>query len=173
MNSEFTYEQLMELYKIFINRENEVRKSWRQMLQFYITTCLTIFASIMLISNISDNITIQKIALMGGGICMLGISILSFFHFKLDYTYQMELLSAQCKIEDLIGLTDENKVKLPNRWKGEAILPPSYYANKNKLGSTSEFVKSMAQTKRINFYPLIYAFLSLISIGTILIGIFL
>ena len=163
----------MELYRIFIERENEIRKSWRQMLQFYITTCLTIFASIMLISNISSTLLIQKIALIGGGACMLGISILAFFHFKLDYTYQMELLSVQCKIEDLIGLTDETKIHLPQRWKDEAILPPFYYANKDKEGSTTLFLKSMISIKRMNCYPLIYAFLSILSVGTILIGVFM
>lgn len=173
MKNEFTEEQLMKLYEIFIERENEVRRSWRQMLQFYITTCLTIFASIMLISNISSDVVIQKIAIIGGGACMLGISILAFFHFKLDYTYQMELLSVQCKLEDLIGLTDNTKVFLPPRWKNEALLPPFYYANKETEGSTIQFLKAMLSAKSMNFYPLIYIFLSLLSIGTVLIGVFM
>lgn len=171
MSERFTKKQLMELYKLYIDRENEIRRSWRQFMQFYITTCLSIFAGMMLISNLSENIIIIKIAIIGGGIFMFGISIVAYFHFKLDYLYQMELLSIECKIEDILGLTDENNFNLPLRWNKEALLPKYFYSEKNEISSSEAFIKKMISWKKINFYPFIYVFLALFSIGVIIIGV--
>lgn len=163
--------ELLELYKLEISRENEIRARWRKSMEVYITLMLTVFSSSIIFANFLSDKTLSMFCLIGGGSIVVMLAIIAYFHFRLDYRYQMEILSIQAKIEDLLGLTDTNKYRLPLRWKNEALLPPWYYNSKNTESSTKEFVKEMCSLRRTNFYPLVYLIMSLIGIGLIVFGI--
>lgn len=168
---EFSKEELWKLYEIEIKRENEIRTRWRNSFNVYITMLLSFISAIILIANFASNY--DNICFIGGGILVVFLSIIAFLHFKLDYKYQMELLSIQAKIEDLLGLTDPNKVKLPLRWENEALLPKWYYANKNEKSSTENFINTLCSIKRINGYSFVYLVFVLVGISLIVLGIVL
>lgn len=164
---EFTREELFELYKIYIDRENVIRKMWRTSFTTYSTIILTILGSIILLFGLFDKTLLNKMVLGLGGIIIIGFSLIAYFHCKLDYKYQMELLSVQMKIEDLLGLTDESFVKLPERWGSEALLPPWYYSNKNERSNSYKFIKSMFTLEKTNGYLWIYFLFGIV--GTFLV----
>ena len=165
---EFSREELWKLYEIEIKRENEIRARWRSSLNVYLTMLLSFISAIILIANFASKYA--NICFVGGGILVICISILALLHFRLDYKYQMEILSIQAKIEDLLGLTDSTKVDLPLRWENEALLPDWYYSNKNSKSSTTIFVKSLCSIKRINGYTFFYIVFVLFGVGLIVLG---
>lgn len=167
----FTRDELFNLYKLEIDRENEIRSKWRKSMEVYLTMLLTVFSGSLLLANFLVEKKLGMFCFIGGGIIIIMLVIIAFLHFKLDYKYQMEILSIQAKIEDMLGLTSPEKCILPPRWKNEALLPTWYYADKNKESSTEQFVKRMCSFKTINFYPIVYLIFSLLGIGLITFGI--
>ncbi|MCH5301060.1 MAG: hypothetical protein J1E56_07055 [Ruminococcus sp.] len=167
---QFTREELFELYKLEISRENEIRTRWRKSMEVYLTMLLTVFGGSLTLANVFKAKFLTASSLIGGGIIIVLLAITAYFHFKLDYKYQMEILSIQAKIEDLLGLTSPNRCNLPARWGNEALLPTRYYEDKDKPSTSEEFVSKMCALKRINFYPLIYLIFFLIGIGLIILG---
>lgn len=168
MNSEekFSKEDLFALYKLEIDRENEIRTKWRSSFNVYLTMLLSIISAIFIFVNFlseSHQELEKSCFLVGGGIVFL-LALIAYFHFRLDYRYQMEILSVQAKIEDMLGLTSPEKCTLPERWGNEALLPPWYYDNKEKPSSSKEFVKRMCSMKSINFYPLVYFVFALVGV---------
>ncbi|MBD5118490.1 MAG: hypothetical protein HDT37_05200 [Clostridiales bacterium] len=169
MNSEekFSKEELFALYKLEIDRENEIRTKWRSSFNVYLTMLLSIISAVFVFANFlseSHTGTEKYCFMIGGGIVTI-LAIIAFFHFKLDYRYQMEILSVQAKIEDMLGLTCPEKCTLPQRWGAEALLPPWYYDNEAIHSSSSkEFIDYMCSMKSMNFYPLIYAVFAFIGV---------
>jgi len=167
----FTREELFNLYKIEIDRENEIRAKWRKSMEVYLTMLLTVFSGSLLLANFLNEKKLGMICFIGGGIIIIMLAMIAYFHFKLDYKYQMEILSIQAKIEDMLGLTSPEKCILPPRWKNEALLPSWYYEDKNKESSTEEFISKMCSSKAINFYPIVYFIFSLLGVMLIVFGI--
>lgn len=167
----FTREELYDLYKLEINRENEIRSKWRKSMEVYLTMLLTLFTGCILLANFLKEKMLVMCCFVGGGIIMVLLAVLAYVHFRLDYKYQMEILSIQAKIEDMLGLTSPEKCVLPPRWGKEALLPPWYYSNKDEESSTQQFVARMCSLKKINFYPIVYLIFSFLGIGLIVFGI--
>lgn len=166
----FTREELMELYKLEINRENEIRSKWRKSMEVYLTLLLTVFSGSLVLANFLKEKLLIMFCFMGGGLIVVMLAIFAYLHFRLDYKHQMEILSIQAKIEDMLELTNPDKCILPPRWGKEALLPPWYYSNKNENSNTKEFVSKMCSFKSINFYPIVYFIFSLLGIGLITLG---
>ncbi len=169
----FTPEELFNLYKLEIDRENEIRSKWRKSMEVYLTMLLTVFSGCLVFANFLKEVTLIMLCFIGGGTIIIMLALIAYFHFKLDYKYQMEILSIQAKIEDMLGLTSPEKCVLPPRWGNEALLPPWYYADKEENSSSEKFVLKMCSFKSINFYPIVYAIFSLLGIGLIIFGIML
>lgn len=167
----FTREELFNLYKLEIDRENEIRSKWRKSMEVYLTMLLTVFSGCLVLANFLKEKLLVMFCFIGGGIIIIMLAIIAYFHFRLDYKYQIEILSIQAKIEDMLGLTSPEKCVLPPRWGKEALLPPWYYADKDKESSTKKFVSRMCSFKSINFYPIVYLIFSFLGIGLVVFGI--
>lgn len=159
---------LLFLYDLEIKRENEIRDKWRKTMNFYLTTILTLLSAVILLVEFYKDSKMFKIILIFVGILIIALSIIALLHFKLDYKYQMEILSIQMKLEDILGLNDVNNPLLKNRWEGEALLPASY--SKNNFKSSEDFVKAMCGMKKINFYEVLYYIFAFMGIGIIILG---
>lgn len=166
----FSNEELFILYEIEIKRENELRDKWRNSLKFYITTILTIFTGAVVYINFIDSAMYSRVFIMCIGLFIIIISLIAMLHFKLDYKYQMEILTIQIKIEDMLGLSNPEKCCNKHRWKGEALLPKSYYENKKDTESSDIFVRKMSSIRKINYYSMLYYVFVLLGIVIVLIG---
>lgn len=151
------------MYEIEIKRENELRDKWRNSLKFYITTILTILTGAVVYINFIDSAMYSRVFI-------IIISLIAMLHFKLDYKYQMEILTIQIKIEDMLGLSNPEKCCNKHRWKGEALLPKSYYKNKKDTESSDVFVRKMSSIRKINYYSMLYYVFVLLGIVIVLIG---
>lgn len=169
-HEKFSKEDLLGLYKLEIERENEIRARWRTSSNVYLTMILSIISGIFVLANFLSQTNIGALCFIVGGVIVIALSIIAFLHFKLDYRYQMEILSIQAKIEDMLGLTSPEKCSLPPRWGDEGMLPPWYYSDKNIPSSSEEFIKKMCSMKKTNFYPVIYIVFSAIGILLIILG---
>jgi len=152
----FSKEELYNLYKLEIERENEIRARWRNSFNVYLTMLLSIISGMLLLANFLSDFDMVSPCFTIGGCVVIALSIIAWFHFRLDYRYQMEILSIQAKIEDMLGLTSPERCDLPQRWGNEALLPPWYYSEKNIPSSSEKFVKRMCSIRNINFYPAVY-----------------
>lgn len=166
----FSKEELYNLYKLEIERENEIRARWRTSFNVYLTMLLSIISGILLLSNFLSEFHMIRPCFIVGGIAVIVLSIIAWLHFRLDYRYQMEILSIQAKIEDMLGLTSPERCNLPERWGNEALLPPWYYMGKNAQSSSEEFVKHMCSIRNTNFYPAIYMVFALLGVILFILG---
>lgn len=172
MNLElFTQEELVELYKLEISRENEIRTKWRKSMEVYLTMLLSVFGGSLTLANFFKLKYLAVISLIGGGIIIIMLATIAYFHFRLDYRYQMEFLSIQAKIEDMLGLTSPQRCILPARWGNEALLPAKYYSDKDTPSTSEKFISKMCSLKEMNFYPLVYFIFLLLGVGLIILGI--
>ena len=166
----FSDEELFLLYEIEIKRENEIRDKWRNSLKFYVTTILTILTGTVVYVNFIKSTMYSRFFIMCIGFLIIIIGLIAMLHFKLDYKYQMEILSIQIKIEDMLGLSDPEKCRNKHRWSGEALLPKSYYDNFKKTNSSDDFVKKMSRMREIYCYNLFYNVFVLLGIIIVFIG---
>lgn len=167
----FSKEELYSLYKLEIERENEIRARWRNSFNVYLTMLLSIVSGILLLANFLSESNIYNRCFIVGGCIVIALSVIAWFHFRLDYKYQMEILSVQAKIEDMLGLTSPERCDLPQRWGNEALLPPWYYSTKMDSSSSEEFVKRMCSMKNINFYPMIYMIFAFMGMSLVVLGV--
>lgn len=165
----FSKEELYSLYKLEIERENEIRTRWRNSFNVYLTMLLSIVSGILLLANFLSESNIYNLCFIVGGCVVIALSIIAWFHFRLDYKYQMEILSVQAKIEDMLGLTSPERCVLPQRWGDEALLPPWYYSTEKS--SSKEFVKRMCSMRNINFYPIIYMIFAFLGMALVVLGV--
>jgi len=168
----FSKEELFLLYEIEIKRENEIRSKWRSSLNIYVTTILSLLTGAVVYVMFINNYIYMKIFIIFVGFLIISISLIAYFHFKLDYKYQMEILSIQIKIEDMLGLSDSKKCCDKHRWKGEALLPKSYYENSKMAKTSDEFISKMCSIREINYYSLFYYVFVILGIIIVLIGLF-
>lgn len=168
----FSKEELFDLYKLEIERENEIRTQWRASFNVYLTMLLSIISGMLLLANFLSGSGMEKPCFIIGGCAVVALAIVAWLHFKLDYKHQMEILTIQMKLEDMLGLTSSEKCMLPPRWGDEALLPPWYYSVKNISSSSSkEFVDDMCSMKKMNFYPLVYIIFSFVGLSLIVLGV--
>lgn len=164
----FDYNQLFDLYKLYIAREEEIRTKWRSQMNVYITIMVSILTFSTLAARLLFDSNLSGICFIFGGFISFSIAIIAFFNFKIDFKYQMELLSIECKLEDLLGLTNKELFTFTKRWQNEALLP-DYWYQKSGMNSV-QFVKQMCKFKSINGCYTIYIVMALLSVAIVAVG---
>lgn len=168
------YELLLPLLDRAIETENTIRNTSRSTMNFYSTILLTLTGGILYISQgITDRILFILLFLVGG-ICLFYIPIMAYQHYKSDYRRQIEYITIQAKIEDVLGLTDTEKYQT-SYWNHEPIIPLAFVDYRKEHASSFDFVESFIRetdTKNVRRYYAIFQVVGVIYVAYALYTVF-
>lgn len=152
------YEILMPLLDRAIETENTIRNTSRSTMNFYSTILLTLTGGILYISQgITDQILFILLFLVGG-VCLFFIPIMAYQHYQSDYRRQIEYITIQAKLEDILGLTDTEKYQT-SYWNQEPVVPLAYVDYRKEHDSSFAFVESFIKetdTRNVRRYYSIF-----------------
>lgn len=165
-----TKEDFIDLYKEAQSCENQIRTASRNSTSIFTT---------LLLAVVGGGFTCVRFALpekiLAGclmicvGFIIFGLSAIAYRQFISDFIRQVEYMTIQGKIEDLLGLTDEKKYHANKYWSKEPIVPNSYVnfrtMDKNRENS-SEFIHGLVNGKSTKM-KIYYGIFALIGVGFI------
>jgi len=161
---------LLKLLDQTYQSENAIRNSTRTTMNYYSTLLLSLTGGILLISKDLKGI-LFTFCFLFGGIFLTVIPIIAFFHYRSDYRRQIETITIQAKIEDILGFTDVEKYHT-TYWNHEPIIPPFYVKTRNKHDDSIEFVNSFIKGTDMIYVFCHYFLFSLIGIINIGYGVY-
>lgn len=165
-----TKEDFIDLYKEAQSCENQIRTASRNSTSIFTT---------LLLAVVGGGFTCVRFALpekiLAGclmicvGLIIFGLSAIAYRQFISDFIRQVEYMTIQGKIEDIIGLTDEKKYHANKFWSKEPIVPNSYIKFRTipvNSENSSMFIKSLVSGKSTKM-KIYYGIFALIGVGFI------
>ncbi len=153
-----------------MNSENTIRNTTRSTMNYYSTLLLSITGGILLISKDLTGLLFSLCFLLGG-VCLIIIPTIAFLHYRSDYRRQIEMITIQAKLEDILGFTDADKYQT-TYWNHEAIIPPLYVSFRKSHTDSNDFVSSFIKSTDMIYVRIYYLIFGLIGIFYIGYGIY-
>jgi hypothetical protein len=150
--------------------ENTIRNTTRATMNYYSTLLLSLTGGILLISKGLDGVLFGLCFLLGG-VCLTIIPNIAFLHYRSDYRRQIEMITIQAKLEDILGFTDIDKYKT-TYWNHEPIIPPLYVSARKTHPDSVDFVNSFIKSTDMIYVRIYYLIFSLIGMFYIGYGIY-
>ncbi|MCY0902704.1 MAG: hypothetical protein OWU32_11055 [Firmicutes bacterium] len=94
---------------------------------------------------------------------MIVIPNVAILHYRSDYRRQVETMTIQAKIEDVLGLTNVDQYQT-TYWNHEPIVPPLYVEFRKKHPNSSDFVDSFVTGTDMTYIRVYYLMFSLIGV---------
>lgn len=155
-----------------IKLENTLRNTARTTMNFYSTLLLSLTGGILIILKDLKESILFNMCFTIGGLCLIVISIMAGYHYKSDYRRQIESITIQAKLEDVLGLTNVSKYQT-TYWNHEPIIPLLYVNTRSKYESSSDFVESFVKGTDMSYIRIYYSVFTFIGICYFIFGIVL
>lgn len=98
-----------------------------------------------------SNSTIDGAFSMICGLIIMALSYASYCQYRSNFLRQVEYMTIQAKIEDILGLTDAKKYHAKNYWIDEPIIPASYISFRKKYkNNTNSFISNIMKTNDLS-----------------------
>lgn len=153
---------LLTVLQQAVSSETEIRNTARTTLNYYSTLLLSLTGGILLLSK-SLNGALFELCFLIGGICLIVIPNVAILHYRSDYRRQVETMTIQAKIEDVLGLTNVDQYQT-TYWNHEPIVPPLYVEFRKKHPNSSDFVDSFVTGTDMTYIRVYYLMFSLIGV---------
>lgn len=167
-----TKEELIEIYNQAGEGENELRNAARSGMGTFTSLLLAVLggglAGIRIIS--ADRVLLVSFTLCVGAL-LIALSRIAYVNYISDFTRQVEFMTIQGKIEDILGMTSGKIYHAESYWKDEPIVPSTFVEfRKSHKESSQDFIKCLVKdkAKEIRWYYLTFA---LIGVGFLVLGI--
>jgi len=161
---------LLEFLGQAMNSENTIRNTTRSTMNYYSTLLLSITGGILLISKDLIGVLFSLCFILGG-ICLIIIPTIAFLHFRSDYRRQIEMITIQAKLEDILGFTDVDRYQT-TYWNHEPIIPPLYVSFRKSHTHSNDFVNAFIKSADMIYVRIYYLIFGLIGAFYIGYGVF-
>lgn len=171
-NDKLSREELMTVYEQAGEGENELRNAARNGMGTFTSLLLAVLggglAGIRIIAT--DKVLLVSFTIIVG-VLLIVLSRIAFTNYISDFCRQVEFMTIQGKIEDILGLTDERNYHASSYWKNEPIIPATFVGfRKEHAGCSKEFIDCLVKdkSKEIRWY---YVTFAVIGVGFIVLGV--
>lgn len=170
MKERLTNDQLILLLQSAYDEEKEIRNALRSTMNTYITILIAVLGGVLTIASFTSQKPIFCSALCIAGIVEIFVSVVAYMHYRSDYQRQVEAIVEQAKIEQVLGLTDEEFYQLNDYWKGEALIHENFLRARRKFETSSEFTDWFMKNTDVKIARCLYMCFTAIGTAIVIIG---
>ena len=159
-----TKDDFVDLYNQAQSCENAIRTASRNSTSIFSSLLLAVIGGgFALVRFVLPERVMAGCLMICIGLALCGLSVVAYKHFVSDFRRQVEYMSIQAKIEDILGLSDAKKYHAQQYWSDEPVVPKSYVDfrnDKRNCASTSDFINNMLKgksVKMIGYYGIFVA----------------
>lgn len=158
--SQMSYTELVEIYKLSQESENRLREAQSHELTAFTSVLLAVIgAGLAGVRLLNTDHVLQSVFMIIISFVTISLSIVAYKMYMYNFLRQVEYMTIEGKIEDILGLASSKKYHATNYWASESIVPNSYIRFRSTHSQSSDdFIKSMLKVKsrEMRFYYFVY-----------------